>query len=155
MAGINPRATSVTSTALPSLSVAVVLRNGLPAATVVPGVAAKQLAATDLEVGIRGALGALRREWHEELVADFEPDFRLVGLLNDDTTDVGAVHLGAVYVADAGGRAVAIRETDKLSGDFVEPDAVAAVADLLETWSRLTFDFLGTRAAAGASADGQ
>ena len=40
------------------------------------------------------SLGGLRREWREELVADFEPAFRLVGLLNDDTTAVGAVHLG-------------------------------------------------------------
>ena len=52
--------------------------------------------------------------------AGFVPDFRLVGLLNDDTTAVGRVHLGAVYVADAAGRPVAIRETDKLSGGFAD-----------------------------------
>ena len=40
-----------------------------------------------LNPGDGGVLGGLRREWHEELVADFEPAFRLVGLLNDDTTD--------------------------------------------------------------------
>ena len=92
--------------------------------------------------------GGLRREWAEELVADFEPDFRLVGLLNDDTTDVGSVHLGAVYVADAGGRTVAIRETDKLSGAFADPSEVAAVTEDLETWSRLVFDFLEATAPA-------
>ncbi|HSK53101.1 MAG TPA: NUDIX hydrolase [Clostridia bacterium] len=95
-----------------------------------------------LNPGDGGLLGGLRREWAEELVATFEPEFRLVGLLNDDTTDVGSVHLGAVYVADAAGRPVAIRETDKLSGAFAEPAEVAAVADLLETWSRLAFEFL-------------
>ena len=42
-----------------------------------------------LNPGDGDLLGGLRREWHEELVADFVPDFRLVGLLNDDTTDVG------------------------------------------------------------------
>jgi predicted NUDIX family phosphoesterase len=99
-----------------------------------------------LNPGDGGVLGGLRREWAEELVADFEPDFRLVALLNDDTTDVGSVHLGAVFLADADGRAVAIRETDKLSGSFVEPAAVAAVADRLETWSRLTFEFLAAEA---------
>src|SRR4029077_1537526 len=72
-----------------------------------------------LNPGDGGVLGGLRREWAEELVADFMPDFRLVGLLNDDTTEVGAVHLGAVYVADAARRSVGIRETDKLSGSFV------------------------------------
>jgi predicted NUDIX family phosphoesterase len=92
--------------------------------------------------GDGGLLGGLRREWAEEVVAAFEPTFELVGLLNDDTTEVGAVHLGAVYVADAAGRPVEIRETDKLSGAFAEPAEVAAVADRLETWSRLAFEFL-------------
>jgi predicted NUDIX family phosphoesterase len=86
--------------------------------------------------------GGLLREWSEELVADFVPAFRLVGLLNDDTTDVGRVHLGAVYIAEAAGRPVAIRETDKLSGGFATAAAVAAVADRLETWSRLAFEFV-------------
>ncbi len=86
--------------------------------------------------------GGLSREWAEEIDADFTPDFRLVGLLNDDTTDVGSVHVGAVFVADAGGQPVAIRETEKLSGAFAEPVDVAAVADDLETWSRLIFEAL-------------
>jgi predicted NUDIX family phosphoesterase len=86
--------------------------------------------------------GGLRREWAEELDADFVPEFRLVGLLNDDTTDVGAVHLGVVYVADAAGRPVKIRETDKLTGQFVDPEEVAAVTEELETWSRLVFEQL-------------
>lgn len=102
-----------------------------------------------LNPGDHDLAGGLRREWAEELVADFMPDFRLVGLLNDDTTAVGRVHLGAVYVADAGGRPVAIRETDKLSGAFAAPSEVAAVADDLETWSRLVFDFLEAAAPAG------
>jgi predicted NUDIX family phosphoesterase len=94
-----------------------------------------------LNPGDGGLLGGLRREWAEELVADFEPEFQLVGLLNDDTTEVGAVHLGAVYVADAAGRPVAIRETHKLTGAFAEPHEVAAVTDRLETWSSLAFGF--------------
>jgi predicted NUDIX family phosphoesterase len=91
--------------------------------------------------------GGLRREWAEELIAAFVPEFRLVGLLNDDTTPVGSVHLGAVYVADAAGRPVAIRETDKLAGSFATRDEVAAVTDAMETWSRLVFDFLEAAAA--------
>jgi predicted NUDIX family phosphoesterase len=96
--------------------------------------------------GDAGLLGGLRREWNEELVASFTPKFQLVGLLNDDTTDVGAVHLGAVYLADAAGQAVTIRETDKLTGRFVDAAAVSANADRLETWSRLVFDHLSVPA---------
>jgi predicted NUDIX family phosphoesterase len=99
-----------------------------------------------LNPGDEDLAGGLRREWSEELVADFVPEFRFIGLLNDDTTPVGEVHVGAVFVADAAGRPVSIRETDKLTGSFATPSEVAAVAPDLETWSRLVFDALGARA---------
>jgi predicted NUDIX family phosphoesterase len=65
-----------------------------------------------------------------------------VALLNDDTTDVGAVHLGVVFLADAAGRPVRVRETHKLEGAFASEADVAAVVDGLETWSRLVFEAL-------------
>jgi predicted NUDIX family phosphoesterase len=98
-----------------------------------------------------GLLGGMAREWREEVVADFEPRFVPLGVLNDDEDPVGQVHLGLVFAADAGGRPVAIRETDKLSGEFVALSGVRAVADRLETWSSLLFDFL---AGAGNAAGG-
>jgi predicted NUDIX family phosphoesterase len=92
--------------------------------------------------GDADVLGGLNREWREEIAADFVPEFEPLGLLNDDSNPVGAVHLGLVYAADAAGRPVAIRETHKLSGEFVPMEAVAAVREKLETWSALLFDFL-------------
>jgi predicted NUDIX family phosphoesterase len=92
-----------------------------------------------LNPGDGGLDRGLLREWHEELVADFAPRFEFVGLLNDDTTDVGRVHVGAVFVADAGGRPVTVRETDKLSGAFAGPEDVAAVEADLETWSQIVY----------------
>jgi predicted NUDIX family phosphoesterase len=91
-------------------------------------------------------LGGLLREWREELVADFTPEFALVGLLNDDDDPVGAVHLGVVFEADGRGRPVTVRETDKLSGGFASLDQVRAVYDDLETWSQLLFDHLAAEA---------
>jgi predicted NUDIX family phosphoesterase len=89
--------------------------------------------------------GGLRREWAEEIAAAFVPDFSFVGLLNDDEDPVGAVHLGFVYEADVGGRTVAIREADKLSGDFRSPPEVGAVVGRMESWSRLLFEHLQGR----------
>lgn len=86
--------------------------------------------------------GGLRREWSEELEAASLPSWRPIGIINDDTTDVGAVHLGVVYVADIAGGWVRIRETEKLTGAFVEQPAVQVVYDRLETWSALVFDHL-------------
>jgi predicted NUDIX family phosphoesterase len=95
-----------------------------------------------LNPGDGDVIGGLRREWREELDAGFEPEFRPLGLLNDDTDPVGQVHLGVVFQADAAGREVGVRETDKLEGRFVDAAGVEAVRDGLETWSRLVFDAL-------------
>jgi predicted NUDIX family phosphoesterase len=95
-----------------------------------------------LNPGDGDVAGGLRREWREEIEADFLPDFTAVGLLNDDTTPVGSVHVGFVFTADAAGRPVAIRETDKLTGAFATTDEVAAILEGLETWSRLAFEAL-------------
>jgi predicted NUDIX family phosphoesterase len=85
----------------------------------------------------------LRREWAEELVADWEPEFQLAGLLNDDSNPVGAVHLGVVFTVEAAGRSVEVRESAKLSGRFVEPAEVREAWDRLETWSQLVAEHLG------------
>jgi predicted NUDIX family phosphoesterase len=84
----------------------------------------------------------LRREWSEELVADWEPQFRLVGLLNDDSNPVGSVHLGVVFEVEADGRPVQVREQEKLSGRFATLQEVRAAWDRMETWSRLVADHL-------------
>jgi predicted NUDIX family phosphoesterase len=90
-----------------------------------------------LNPGDDSILGGLAREWREELEADFVPEFVFLGLLNDDTVDVGVHHLGVVYLADAAGREVGVRETDKLSGSFQPIDVLMDIYDKMETWSQL------------------
>lgn len=90
-------------------------------------------------------MAGLRREWHEELETDWEPEFGLVGLLNDDSNPVGAVHLGVVFTVEADGRPVAVREHDKLVGAFAGAAELATSWDRLETWSQLVADALGLR----------
>ncbi len=95
-------------------------------------------------------LAGLRREWAEELVAGWAPEFRLVGLLNDDSNPVGAVHLGVVFTVRSNGRPVEVREHEKLRGRFVLQEEVFAAWDHLETWSQLVATaLLGDRAAVG------
>ncbi|HET8571232.1 MAG TPA: NUDIX domain-containing protein [Candidatus Limnocylindria bacterium] len=88
----------------------------------------------------------LRREWSEELDADWEPEFELIGLLNDESNPVGAVHLGIVFSVDARGRSVAVREHEKLTGRWATPDEVYAAWDRMETWSQLVAEQLFDRA---------
>jgi predicted NUDIX family phosphoesterase len=101
--------------------------------------------------GDGSVLLCLQREWREELVADFVPEFEFLGLLNDDEVEVGRHHLGIVYVADAAGRPVAVRETDKLIGGFEPLDIVRTVYDRMETWSQFVLDALDDRTSSAAS----
>jgi predicted NUDIX family phosphoesterase len=78
-----------------------------------------------------------RRELHEELVLEETPSLRRVGLLNDDSNPVGAVHLGLVQVARVQGQ-VSIRERDVLDGRFETLSALGALHAAganFETWS--------------------
>jgi predicted NUDIX family phosphoesterase len=94
----------------------------------------------DLETATsRGAIGAAgaQRELDEELVIHGERTLRTVGIINDDSNPVGAVHVGLVQVLQVDGE-VSIREHEQLEGNFVAPRElqrrIAAGADF-ETWS--------------------
>ncbi|MSR47724.1 MAG: hypothetical protein EXS13_11795 [Planctomycetes bacterium] len=86
----------------------------------------------------------LRRELDEELSVDGTLDIRIAGFLNDDSTDVGAVHYGLVAVADAGQAEVSIRETEMMDGRFVPraqlQDLARTQRERFETWSSLLLD---------------
>ena len=85
---------------------------------------------------------ACLRELHEELVLSpghLEP--APMGILNDDTTEVGAVHFGIVYTLDATGTQVSVRETSAMAGDFEPLAELQAAAKSkpspFESWSTL------------------
>ncbi len=99
-----------------------------------------------VDEGDDALMAGMRREWAEELEADWEPTFELIGLLNDDTNRVGSVHLGVVFVVGADSRSVDVREHDKLSGGFATLEHVMRHRDRLETWSQLVGAELARRA---------
>jgi predicted NUDIX family phosphoesterase len=79
---------------------------------------------------------ALRRELEEELHLPAGRKITLLGMLNDDTTAVGSVHVGVVARVEIADGAVRVRETDAMEGGFVERDALLAEdRGSFETWS--------------------
>ncbi len=90
--------------------------------------------------------GATRREVIEEEL-DVSGPWRLsaLGLINDDTNSVGAVHVGLVQLLEVSG-AVSVRETEQLVGRFSPLpellEEVAAGANY-ESWSSLILPHLG------------
>jgi predicted NUDIX family phosphoesterase len=80
-----------------------------------------------------------RRELEEELAVRGEYEIRPVGILNDDSNAVGAVHVGVVQVITIQG-SVEIREKDQLEGRLVSAEELRrmlADGENFETWSSL------------------
>ncbi len=104
----------------------------------------------DLEDGprageLRNPLPAgARREIGEELEVRGASELRPVGVLNDDSNSVGAVHVGVVHVLRVEGT-VEVREREQLEGRLVTPGELRELAERganLETWTKLLLPHL-------------
>ena len=84
---------------------------------------------------------ATRREvMEEELIVEGATRLTTLGLLNDDSNAVGAVHVGLVQVLELLEVDARVREVDQLRGEFVTLDGLRerhAAGANFETWSSL------------------
>lgn len=87
-------------------------------------------------------LDGLHKELEEEVHVAGDYDLTFAGILNDDTTEVGSVHLGVVYVLDAHDANVTVRETDKMTGRWASVDELRELRERMETWSQIVYDAL-------------
>lgn len=79
----------------------------------------------------------MRRELDEEVAILAPYTAHCVGLINDDLTDVGRVHLGVVYRFDVERPAIEPREPDILECGFRPVEEILAELSAFETWSQL------------------
>lgn len=77
----------------------------------------------------------MRRELEEEVIVETPYTSRCVGLINDDQTPVGQVHLGVVHRFDVRRPAVRPREDDLIESGFRPVDDILADLSGFETWS--------------------
>lgn len=85
-----------------------------------------------------------RREIEEEIEIRGSYEIEQIGLLNDDSNPVGAVHLGIVQIAKVDGT-VAIREYDVLEGRLVASGELHHLLESganFETWSSILIEHL-------------
>jgi predicted NUDIX family phosphoesterase len=82
----------------------------------------------------------VEREVNEEIKIETRFEDRIVALLNDDTTEVGRVHLGVVHVFRLAEPKVQKREAMITSMSFLTRDELVARRDTLETWSQICAD---------------
>jgi predicted NUDIX family phosphoesterase len=84
----------------------------------------------------------VEREVTEEIKIETDFEDRIVAMLNDDSTEVGEVHLGIVHVFRLAEPKVEKREAMITNLAFVSPDELRARRESLETWSQLCVDEL-------------
>jgi predicted NUDIX family phosphoesterase len=79
----------------------------------------------------------LRRELAEEVYIDAPFTEQCVGLINDDESEVGRVHLGIVHIFDVERPAVRSREVDLIESGFAPVSDLLADLSGFETWSAI------------------
>ena len=87
-------------------------------------------------------LTAVQREVAEEVSVEAGHSDKIVALLNDDSTEVGSVHLGIVHHWVLDSPSVSRREQVITQMAFMSPAELREVRDSMETWSQLCLALL-------------
>jgi predicted NUDIX family phosphoesterase len=87
-------------------------------------------------------LDGMRREWEEEVAYAGSIRVRLLGLIHEESAPVGRVHLGVVFLVEGDTPEIAIRETEKLSGELLTLDEMRIHYLEMESWSQIVYDRL-------------
>lgn len=87
-------------------------------------------------------LNAVEREVAEEVSVEAGHTDKIVALLNDDSNDVGSVHLGVVHKWTLDSDKVTRKEQMITQMTFMTPAELEEVRDSLETWSQLCLALL-------------
>ena len=99
------------------------------------------IASTDGEHGDNASYEAgMLRELEEEVAISGDFTSRCVGLINDDATPVGSVHLGIVHIFDLQSPQVVSREADLLECGFQSSQDLVADRKQFETWSQIALE---------------
>lgn len=79
----------------------------------------------------------MQRELEEEVKIDTPFKQTCVGLINDDETEVGKVHLGVVHIFDVETQGVKANEDDIIEDGFIPVTELIADSEGFETWSQI------------------
>lgn len=84
------------------------------------------------------------REFHEEVHYEAALRVEPVGIINDDTTPVGEVHLGMVMLLHGDSNAISIK-SELQSGELVSLEECHTRIGLMESWSQFALTLLATK----------
>lgn len=79
----------------------------------------------------------MQRELTEEVVLETQYTEQCVGMINDDETPVGKVHLGVVHQFDVQSPNIRANESEIQNAGFLPIEQIIAELDQFETWSQI------------------
>jgi predicted NUDIX family phosphoesterase len=83
----------------------------------------------------------LERELNEEVrVLGARRSLELVGIISDDSTDVGKVHLGLVFILEVDSDQYCIEEPELMTAQWAGADVLREKLPVMETWSQIAFE---------------
>ncbi|MGI2297265.1 hypothetical protein [Paenibacillus sp. GXUN7292] len=87
----------------------------------------------------------LQRELNEELEikSNVEPKLTTLGFINDDSNEVGKVHIGILIQLEyPEGTEIRVKEVDQLAGKLSSAEELKLDYDHLENWSKIALDVI-------------
>ncbi len=84
------------------------------------------------------------REFHEEVSYNDSFTIKPLGILNDDATPVGQVHVGFVFLIEGSTPHISVKSELK-NGQLVTLDECKSYFNTMETWSQIVYEFLLTK----------
>jgi predicted NUDIX family phosphoesterase len=83
----------------------------------------------------------LERELDEEVhVMGRRESLTLRGIISDDSTPVGQVHLGLVFVMETDSPDFTVREAELMTAEWAAPEFLREVQERMETWSQIVVE---------------
>jgi len=102
------------------------------------------ISSVDADVGATGDpyQEGMRRELDEEVAINTTYQAECVGMINDDLTEVGKVHLGVVHIFDVECPDVQSREEEIMDAGFRPVSELMNQLDQFESWSEICLQAL-------------
>jgi predicted NUDIX family phosphoesterase len=92
------------------------------------------------DVGCDVIMSGMRRELNEEIQIESEESCELVGIINDDSTEVARVHMGLVFVLTTSSPDYKIMEPDKYTAEWKSAEEMADYQGRMESWAQIVHD---------------
>jgi predicted NUDIX family phosphoesterase len=90
----------------------------------------------------------LERELDEEIhLLGRRQSLKLVGIISDDSTPVGQVHLGLVFILETDSPDFRVNEPDLMTAEWASMEMLQETFPRMETWSQIAFREIVSRTA--------